>query len=162
MKREHVGIAVNLSTEADICAHLKKCDQTFAPALSTRVDIADYSRKIRQRALTVEAWAGDELVGLVAAYLSPSESSCFITNVSISNERSGSGIATRLLTELFEHARSARLTRIDLEVSKVSSRARKLYSRLGFEEVGERGDLIVMKRTRDHASEADGEGSAHA
>src|SRR5262245_51367808 len=74
-----LSFTVNVSAEDSIRSHLLHCEKNFKPPLSQRVDIAAYSRKIREKALTIEAWDGDVLVGLVAGYLNAADQSSFIT-----------------------------------------------------------------------------------
>ena len=48
--------------------HLLICKDNFMPSLDTTVDIAAYSKKIIDNAITFEAWGNKNLAGLVAAY----------------------------------------------------------------------------------------------
>jgi ribosomal protein S18 acetylase RimI-like enzyme/SAM-dependent methyltransferase len=139
-----VSFKIDASAEADIRAHLGTCDHQFSPPLSTRVDLADYSRKLRANALTVEAWKGKTLVGLVAGYLNAAERSAYVTNVSVFEEFAGKAIATRLLGTFIEHAQAAALGTIALEVSRTNTAAQHLFSKFGFRAVEDRGDFLLM------------------
>src|SRR5438477_2194200 len=72
MSREGIEFREGTATQEDIQTHLEARDVDFSPRLSLKVDIGDYSRKINARAQTFEAWFGDTLVGLVAAYMNDS------------------------------------------------------------------------------------------
>lgn len=141
-----VRIQLNGCTEHDIRRHLVACETEFDPPLSQRVDIAAYAQKIRQRALTVEAWQGDVLVGLVAAYLDDRQRTCFVTNVSVLPKLKRRGIASALLSELLNQAGKQGMTELMLEVSKTSKHAAALYARFHFTVVDDRGATVLMKR----------------
>src|SRR5262245_13884441 len=102
MSIDSLEIKVNACTESDIYSHLTACDQGFNPPLSSRVDISEYSRKLRLNALTFEAWSEGTLVGLVAAYIDARDKFGFITNTSVLAASSGRGIAARLLAACLE------------------------------------------------------------
>ncbi|MEA2879141.1 MAG: hypothetical protein QOF14_4337 [Hyphomicrobiales bacterium] len=121
------------TTKAEILAHLMKCDRDFSPPLHTYVAIEEYSTKIAAHAVRFEAWNGDTLVGLVAAYLNDREArSGFITNVSVLREFTHCGIGTRLVTEALEYARAEGFETVSLEVTGDNALAIRLYEKLGF------------------------------
>ena len=142
---ETLSFSVNESTEKDIRTHLLCCDLQFSPLLSDRVDIGEYSRKIREKAFTFEAWGYNALVGLVAAYMNIPDRHCFITNVSVLSNFTGKGIAARLMNACLEHAGAANIATISLEVSRSSHPAIYLYRKFGFQVIENRGDLLLMQ-----------------
>jgi len=137
--------SVNESTEDDIRPHLFYCDGQFTPRLSERVDLSEYSRKIRAKAFTFEAWKSRTLVGLVAAYFNIPDSFCYITNVSVFADYGGRGIANRLLVACFDKAKADGVKTVSLEVSKDSHPAIRLYEKFGFQVVEHRGAFIFMQ-----------------
>lgn len=139
-----LSFSVNLSTEEDIRTHLLGCDH-FSPPLSERVDLAAYSRKVRDNALTVEAWHGAALVGLVAGYMNAAERTSYITNVSVLPDFTGKSIATKLLDTFVEHARTADVETIALEVAKTNPAAMHLFSKFEFQKVEDRGGFLLMR-----------------
>ncbi len=81
-------------------AHLLRCDASFTPPLSSRVDLAAYAEKLVARARRWEAWAEGDLVGLVAVYADASVGGTgFVSNVSVDPPRRGTGVARQLLTD---------------------------------------------------------------
>ena len=66
--KKPIAFRSSKATEAQIAEHLARCDADFVPPLSGRVEINDYAKKISIKAKRFEAWSGDILVGLVAAY----------------------------------------------------------------------------------------------
>ena len=145
MNAENLEFKVNASTEEDIRSHLSSCDRRFSPPLSDRVDIGEYSQKLRLNAVTFEAWNGESLVGLLAAYIDGRERSCFITNTSVSPEFSRRGVAAKLLAACLERARAEQVETVSLEVSQDSHPAISLYAKFGFEVVGRREDFLKMQ-----------------
>lgn len=124
-----------------------KCDRDFSPPLHTYVDVEEYSTKIAERAVRFEAWNGDTLVGLVAAYLNDIEArSGFITNVSVLREFTHRGIGTRLVLEALKYARAEGFEAVSLEVAGNNALAIRLYEKLGFARMeGGDGGRIRMR-----------------
>jgi ribosomal-protein-alanine N-acetyltransferase len=130
----------------DVLAHLRRCDATFAPPLSSRVDLAAYAEKLVARARRWEAWSEGRLVGLVAVYAdAPAGGTGFVSNVSVDPARRGAGVARRLLTEAIGFVRGAGLGTLDLEVDGRAERAIALYSSLGFRSAGEQDGTVRMR-----------------
>lgn len=148
MSREVIEFREGTATQEDIQAHLEGCDVGFSPRLSLKVDIGEYSRKISARAKTFEAWFGDTLVGLVAAYMNDSRTrSGFISNVSVANAFTGRGIASALLDRCLDRLRQEGMEVIGLEVSMESREAIRLYETLGFSELERKGEIVLMRLT---------------
>ena len=126
--------------------HLKACDESFVPPLSSRVDLVDYAAKLSDKAVSFEAWQDNVLVGMVNTYLNDiSKQIGFITNVSILKQCAGKGVASTLLQIGLEHARNLGFSMIRLEVSRKNNAAIRLYSRAGFKEIEVREDEIEME-----------------
>ena len=68
MERNEITYRIKTATEEDICFHLKECNENFFPPLNERADINGYAKKIFEKAITFEAWKGNMLTGLIAAY----------------------------------------------------------------------------------------------
>lgn len=146
MSRQDIEFRDGTATREVIQRHLEACDQEFSPRLSLKVDIEDYSRKISASAQTFEAWFGDTLVGLVAAYMNDNETRIgFVTNVTVAKAFMGRGIASELLERCVARSRQAGITAISLEVSVKSPAAICLYERLGFAEVSRNEESLSMR-----------------
>jgi ribosomal-protein-alanine N-acetyltransferase len=143
------------SASADVIrAHLDACDADFLPPLSTRVDIAEYSRKLRARSVTFEAWSGDTLAGLVAVYLNPDSGSCFVSDVSVRREFARQGIGGELVRRCVDHAASVGLRTASLSVHSGNKRAIRLYERAGFDiVVSDAAEWIMRRRLRGDEAE---------
>lgn len=123
----------NKASEAEIAEHLTRCDADFMPPLSDRVEIADYAKKIADHAMRFEAWSGDTLVGLVAAYCNDHEKrAAYITSVSVLKGWTGKGIATRLVNQCVEYARVLGMRQISLDLAGDNTPALRLYEDIGF------------------------------
>ena len=134
------------ASEEEIQAHLEGCDMQFSPNLSLKVNIGEYSRKIRARARTFEAWSGKELVGLVAAYMNDlGTRTGFITSVSVSGEFTGRGIASALLDHCLNRSRQEGMEAVRLNVSLESREAIQLYENFGFSEIAGGGETLSME-----------------
>lgn len=136
----------NTASESQIRIHLEKCDSHFVLALSKKINISDYAKKIRTNAVTFEAWVDNKLIGLVAAYFNSSENAQgFITSVSTYKQFEGKGVGSHLIKMCIEYAKANKFQSLSLEVNKVSSPAIKLYHKYGFIKTGEKEKLLLMK-----------------
>src|SRR5689334_1328139 len=120
------------ATTDHIHAHLTRCDTDFTPPLSARLDVGAYAAKLAERAARFEAWDGGELVGLVAAYVTPGAPEAFISNVSVVPELRGQGVAAALVADCIDRARESGAATIRLEVARADSAAGRFYEKLGF------------------------------
>lgn len=131
--RPAIELDRNRADASEVAAHLWACADAFVPSLSQRVDIDAFAAKIVAHAERFEAWAGDDLAGLVAAYCNDVRTAtAFITNVSVAEKWKGSGVASRLLQACIEHARGAGFVRIELDVDSSNAAAIALYRKFGF------------------------------
>jgi ribosomal protein S18 acetylase RimI-like enzyme len=138
---------LDTATAQDIASHLTLCDAAFAPPLSQRVDIPGYAAKLSAHAMCFEAWDGDVLVGLVAAYPNRQRGEMFITNVSVSPEWRGLGLAASLIARCADTARGLGAGTVALEVAAENVAARRLYDGLGFRTDMKESDGAPMSMT---------------
>jgi len=136
---------IDKASEEQIAAHFSACDDSFVPPLGGRVNINDYAQKIAQKAARLEAWAADELVGLVAVYCNDSKGCvAFITSVSVLPTWQGRGIASQLVARCIDYARGLDFSRIELEVDDHNRAAVCLYEKHGFSIDRNNGQLTIM------------------
>ncbi len=136
----------NRSTPASIAAHLRLCNADFVPRLSDRVDVDAYSAKLIENAARFEAFAGTELVGLVAAYCNDSSRQvAHVSNVSVLRQWQGRGVAHELLQLCVRHASNLGFARMELQVGIDNTDAIRLYARAGFCRVGTNGLFALMR-----------------
>lgn len=140
-----------------ILAHLLRCDASFHPPLSARLDVPAYARKLDRLARRFEAWDHARLVGLVALYVDLARSAGFVSNVSVESAYRGQGVGSRLLGEAVLAARALGIGRIVLEVSRQAGDALALYARHGFAPLGDKtdGDCDNLRMQLDMKGMAD-------
>ena len=147
MESDRIQYRVNGAAEDEIYRHLKECNRLYFPHLDRRVDVREYSKKIYERAVRFEAWAGDALVGLVGAYFNdPGCGQGYITDVSVESAWTRKGIASRLIRMCIDYAESECYGAVALEVDAGNAGAIGLYKRHGFKEVAMKGECLVMKK----------------
>ena len=138
----------NRADAVEVGAHLRACDTSFVPPLGGRVDVDAYAAKIVAQAERFEAWDGDRLAGLVAAYCNdPTRRIAFVTSVSVLPARQGQGLASRLLHECIANLRLAGFERVELEVDAHNAPAARLYRKLGFEPAGAHDRMQRLRLT---------------
>lgn len=135
----------NTARWEQIAAHLMECNEFFAPPLSSRVDIPEYSRRLELNSSRVEVWDDVRLVALVACYINIDNSSCFISNVSVAPTHLRQGLASRLLGFCISRVKDQGVRVVSLEVSKSSPRAIDLYKKHSFVVKECDGDFLKME-----------------
>ena len=85
------------------------------------------------------AVVGDELCGMVSLAIAPTTqgAGCFgyLDDVFVLEQRRGQGIGTKLMREALKDARRKGCVRVELGTRRDNIRARRLYERLGFQEL---------------------------
>ena len=147
MTTDIIKFMTNVASEIQIKEHLSRCDHYYIPPLSDRVNLSEYSQKIFVNARRFEAWLGEHLIGLVAAYFSEGpHGAVFITNVSIEPQCLRSGIASKLMEMCRSNASAEGRGVISLEVYETNEPAVGFYKKLGFEEVSSNDGLMSMTK----------------
>jgi ribosomal protein S18 acetylase RimI-like enzyme len=135
----------NKSSLHDVFQHLKVCDEAFIPRLSSRVNLDAYANKIINNADRYEAWQGDRLAGLIAAYCNAQDKrNAFITNVSVIPSCNGMGIANKLMSHCIQTLQQHSFKQIQLQVAEVNQPAIKLYQKFGFSSECNSGTSLIM------------------
>ncbi len=146
MLPENFAYKIKTAGFNEVFDHLQNCNENFIPKLSEKTGIAAYSKKIVENSVTFEAWAGNKLAGLIAAYFNDTKNySGYITNVSTVKKYAGKGIASKLMKMCTGYAAEHKFSEISLEVFNKNDGAIKLYRKFGFNQTGINGDLIIMK-----------------
>jgi ribosomal-protein-alanine N-acetyltransferase len=139
------------ATYSDIHSHLKECSDDFNFPLEKRVDIALYSKKIFEKAITFEAWVDNILIGLIAAYFnSMNHSFGYITNISVMKIYTGLKIASLLMSMCIEYANRNNFRGVMLEVSKDDKNTINIYEEFGFVKNDIRGNSLLMSLRLDN------------
>lgn len=131
MKR--IDYRIQSAKKEDIKSHLVTCSTQFVPELASYVNIEDYAEKISKYAITIEAWSGTDLIGIVAVYYNNEDGmSGFITNVSVEKRYEGLGIAKNLLNICLDIGRMKGFNQVSLKVNQENVKAMRFYEHLGF------------------------------
>lgn len=146
MSSQELHYVINVAEEKEIFFHLKECKDYFIPSLDKTVDIANYSKKIFDKAVRFEAWDKEVLVGVLAVYFNNLNNRIgYITNVSVLNRYSGRGIASNLIKNCIQYATENNFKEIVLEVNNENESAINLYKKFNFIEIKKENDLITMR-----------------
>ena len=130
----------------DILVYLESCNKSFTPALESKVNLKNFSKKILNHAITFEAWEGELLLGMVSVYYNSYTKEGFINHVCILNKYREKGIAGKLLAMCFDDVEKQNISAIVLEVSIDNITAISLYKAHGFCEFKSYGDVMRMKK----------------
>jgi ribosomal protein S18 acetylase RimI-like enzyme len=119
----------------------------FIPPLDSVVNIEEYIAKLFEYSITIEAWVGEQLIALVAVYCNNYETrEAYISSVIVSKDYQKYGIASNLLLSTMEYVKKRKFQSLALEVNKKNYPAYQLYLKLGFFELKEKENTILMKK----------------
>lgn len=121
-------------SEKQLYDFLKKVDQDFPIPLSTKVNLREYAKKLRENGtLCTELW-GDEVVGMVAGYTENlKDGMAYIAVVGVVKKAQRQGIAAKLLHEFFEICSKKGIGKVHLYSDARNVGAIHMYEKLGFE-----------------------------
>jgi ribosomal protein S18 acetylase RimI-like enzyme len=137
---------IKTANEQEILLHLEKCNNNFTPPLDQKVILKDYAKKLFEKSVTFEAWKEKSLIGLIACYFTDTKKgSSYITNVSVTPEFNGKGIATELMNNCIGYAKDFFFNEINLEVHQDNKDAIHLYNKSRFIGFENKGSLLLMK-----------------
>ena len=140
---------INQSSNLDILQHLNNCDDNFIPKLSSKVNLKDYSNKIFENAVRIEAWISNDLIGLIAVYQIIIKQELFITNVSIEKKYTGNGIANQLMNQLLILFNSQDFNKIKLEVEINNKIAINLYTKYNFKLESQNANSLTLELNKN-------------
>lgn len=146
MSLYNINYLVNTANDIQIYEHLLSCSNLFIPPLFKDVNIKEYSIKIKNNAITIEAWEKGNLIGLIAVYLNDLKTKKgFITNVSILKSFQGKGISSKLLKDTIDLAKKKNFKSIKLSVQEKNIKAIRIYEKHGFAQFKLIDNEIIMK-----------------
>lgn len=135
------------SSVAEVATHLHECNQGFVPPLASRVDLHDYANKLVSRSIRFEVWKSCRLVGLLAMYSGLAGNGvAFITNVSVTPDYQGKGLASELMDAAMKRAIELGCQYIQLDVARDATPAIRLYLKYRFRVTEECDGQIRMHR----------------
>lgn len=142
----NIEYKIGVGSQNEIYLHLLDCDKFFIPKLSEKVNISEYSEKIFNKAINIEAWDNERLIGLVSMYINEEDTSFgYITNVSIINEYKNRGIASKLTKKCIKYSKDINLNWISLKVDTKNVSAVNLYNKFNFMEEKHKNSSSFLK-----------------
>jgi [ribosomal protein S18]-alanine N-acetyltransferase len=148
-----VSAALRTMTERDLAAVLRLEQETFPEdAWSERMLRGELADQPRTRYYVLAEEPGGAVVGY--AGLAAAGGQADVQTIAVRADRQGRGLGAALLAELLAEAGRRGCTEVFLEVRADNARARALYERFGFQQVGVREryyqpsgmDAVVMCR----------------
>jgi len=105
-----------------------------------------YLQKIYEYADLITYFKKGECLGYVFFYSNDiQKNATYITLVGVSEKFKGQGVGKNLIRAVIEISRSNGFKFCDLEVSRVNVIALRLYYSLGFREIKDNGDKLLMR-----------------
>lgn len=124
---------MNQNEKDRLLEFLLEVDKDFPVALSNKVNINDYSKKLYEKADVIYKEEGNEIVGCVAGYCRNSfENIAYISLVATKKSYRNQGISTELINKFIDMAKSQNKNAIHLYASAEDYRVVLRYKRLGF------------------------------
>ena len=110
-------------------------------------DLAEFCKKIYNHGICFVG-KNSEVCAVIAFYANDTASlTAFITSVLVSRNERGKGVATHLIKMAEDYCVQRRYRRIRLEVKYKNVAAISLYKKLGYIQVEEREDSLIMEKS---------------
>jgi GNAT superfamily N-acetyltransferase len=138
----NIKYKLNNSNVTDIYSHFRKCDKIFVEEIEKRIDLKEYSIKLFNKAINIEAWYNNLLIGLLSIYKNDIDG--YITNVSVIETYTRKGIASALIKQVIIYSSINGLSNLTLEVNKNNLIATEIYKKYGFKVIKEKQDYYTM------------------
>jgi ribosomal-protein-alanine N-acetyltransferase len=120
-----------------------KSDTNFVKELQVRVNLLDYSKKLKEKAINFEIWNDKSLIGLLSIYKT-NENNFFITNICVISEYLGQGLGTEMINQAVNKGQEYSIKQMLLEVNVENALAIKFYEDKGFKSYKQEGHSIYM------------------
>jgi ribosomal protein S18 acetylase RimI-like enzyme len=115
------------------------------PALSSRIDLYEYAKKIHLNSEMLSLVVNKEIAGILAIYCNDKIDLCaYITAVCVLKKYWGNGYGSELLKEAFTIAKINGMKKIKLEVDKNNMHAIALYKKYEFTVKSESEKYFIM------------------
>ncbi len=112
---------------------LKEIDSDFPTPLSHKVDLAEYAKKLVEKATLCIIEENNQIVSLVVGYTKNTDNGIgYISVVGTLRRFRGKGCGARLMKEFIEKCRQNNLLGVHLYTAQENFSAIRLYKKLGF------------------------------
>jgi len=135
---------INSSSESEVLTHLKLCEESYIPPLSTYVDIEEYSKKIFKSSTRFEIAGNNNLIALLCTYENKNEKTVFITNVSVIPDFQNKGVSYELINFCIDFYIRNKFEKIVLEVYNQNKKALNFYKKNKFM-ITKHGEKVTME-----------------
>lgn len=115
----------------EVLGFLLKTDSVFSPPLSFNVVLSSYSRKLSDYSEFSIARIDGEIIGMISCYTNNPPIG-YISNVCVESDYQGQGLFSRLFSLLLYEVKKRGIQSLFLEVDEGNSKAKGVYSHLGF------------------------------
>jgi ribosomal protein S18 acetylase RimI-like enzyme len=111
---------------------LRKVDHDFSPSLSSKVNLADYVKKISEQAKLIIRYSTErEIIGFAVLYCNDTnEMKAYVSLVAVSKDHRSKGHASDMMQEAIRHVRDSGYNSIGIHTN--NPHAMSLYKNLGF------------------------------
>lgn len=117
----------------DVHSFLHSVDKCFPIPLSQKTDLYELSEKLLEKGRVFVACEDNNIIGIVGEYANDEKSKkAYISVVAVLPEYSGKGIATTLIDNAMDYAKSNGMEKIFLYTHKTNEGAIHMYKKLGF------------------------------
>ena len=128
---------------------LKKIDSYFPIALSEKVNLKDYAKKVMDRGISFFAISDNKIIGVCIGYANDiRKNRAFISVIAVLPEYRNLKVGHKLILAFKKYARENNMKSIILFVNKENKRAIEFYRKNGFKKIDEKANYeynITMK-----------------
>lgn len=132
-----------LRTQKEFCMINIKIDTLSAEAIYSHfiycktpiigIDLYEHALKLRKYATTIEAWSGDQLLGMCACYMNDTiNKTAYVSHIEVHSKYLGGGLGSRILKSTENLALEKGMEVIKLDVAKNNVRAIDFYIKSGY------------------------------
>ena len=135
------------NNKARILKFLQANDDSFSPALSSRINLDTYSEKLATSAVNLFVLSDNsEDVGHAAVYVNNGASS-FLSSFCLQKAAHGTGAASCLLKYVYQYCLKHKSLQLELEVAEANTRAIRFYHKHGFSVVKQLSNSSLMRKS---------------
>ena len=130
--------------------YLKKVDHLLIPPLSSRVDLAEYAKRVTERAILFVAKDGEEWVGVEAVYFNEYPEFSFTTHLSVKKEyQEGGVVGMELMLHQLRYLKEHRTKGLRFTIRKSNTQLLNYHLKTGGKIIGEHAitnsDVVMVE-----------------
>lgn len=138
--------------ETRILAFLQANDDSFSPALSTKVNLKNYAKKLSSNAVNLFLLSENSFdAGHAAVYINNGDTS-FLSSFCLQKTEHGTGAALCLLNDVYRCCLNENSALLELEVDSSNTRAIRFYQKHGFSVFKHLSNSLLMRKSLDAIS----------